>query len=77
MSPQQITLTRQEAEQIERALTKTIAQQIAFADDTPYPDDRRWSPWTRWQKPLADRCSKAREIIRVKLASLGERELSP
>jgi hypothetical protein len=64
----QIVLTRAEAVTIEAALTKTIVQQIAFSDDTPYKDDPRWSPWTRWQKPLVNRCDKARKLLREKLA---------
>jgi hypothetical protein len=60
-------LERSELEAVDRALSKTIAHLIAMADDTPYPDDSRWSPWTRFQKPLADRCAQARGPVRAAL----------
>jgi hypothetical protein len=57
-------LTRRELDAIDRALSKTISHLIATADDTPFADDPRWSPWTRFQKPLADRCREARKPVR-------------
>lgn len=57
-------MTTKDVERIDYTLTKAISHLIAFADDTPYLDDPRWSPWTRFQKPLADRCRVAREIVR-------------
>ncbi len=51
-------------DKIDRALSKAITTSIALADDTPYPDDPRWSPWTRFHKPVADRCREAREALR-------------
>lgn len=63
-----VALPRDELEQIECALSRTIRHLIAFADTKPYPDDPRWSPWTRFQKPLADRCSAARDLVRAHLA---------
>lgn len=60
-------MTRDELEAIDRALSKAITHLIATADDTPYPDDPRWSPWTRFQKPLAERCREAREPVRAAL----------
>jgi hypothetical protein len=63
-----ITLTRQEAEQIEDALGRSIRQLVAHTSNEPYPDDPRWTPWTRFAKPVADRCSAARTMLRKKLA---------
>lgn len=59
-----VVLSREAAGQIDRALHKTIVHLIATANKEPYPDDPRWSPWTRWQKPLADRCDQARKALR-------------
>src|ERR687889_9342 len=47
------SFSRTDLEAIDRALSKTIAHLVAFANTTPYLDDPRWSPWTRFQKPLA------------------------
>lgn len=46
---------------IERALDDAIKHLVAFGDRTPYPDDPRWSPWTRFQKPLIDKLVAARD----------------
>lgn len=67
MSSTRLTMDRKQLEAIDRALSKSIAHLIAFADDTPYPDDPRWSPWTRFQKPLAERCEAARAPVREAL----------
>lgn len=64
-------LTHDELAAIDRALTKTISHMVAFADSAPYPDDPRWSPWTRFQKPLAERCRAAREPVRRALNGGG------
>lgn len=64
--PDQIVLTTAEARTIEKALSGTIQHMVAFADNTPYTDDPRWSPWTRFQKRVADRCGEARRILREK-----------
>lgn len=65
-------MTRDELAAVDRALSKAITHLIATADDTPYSDDPRWSPWTRFQKPLADRCRDARGPVRVALKTTGE-----
>jgi hypothetical protein len=62
-----ITLSREEAQAIDRALTKTITSAIAFYSDEPYPDDPRWTPWTRFGKPLAARAEMARKPVREAL----------
>ena len=62
-----MTSKRKALERADRALTKTISHLIAFADDTPYPDDPRWSKWTRFQKPLAEQCRQARSDVRAAL----------
>jgi hypothetical protein len=51
-------------DKIDRALSKAITTSIAFGDSTPYPDDPRWSPWTRFHKPVVDRCAEARKALR-------------
>ncbi len=63
-------LTRNELKAVDRALSDTISLLIALADDTPYPDDPRWTPWTRFQKPLAERCRRARKPVRDRLRDL-------
>jgi hypothetical protein len=60
-------LSRDQMRAIDRALSATISHLIATADDTPYSDDPRWTPWTRFQKPLAERCRLAREPVREAL----------
>lgn len=32
--------------------------------DKPYPDDPRWTPWTRWVDRAARRCFNARSALR-------------
>ena len=32
--------------------------------DKPYPDDPRWTPWTRWVDRAARRCFNARSTLR-------------
>ncbi len=56
-------------DKIDRALSKAITTSVALADDTPYPDDPRWSPWTRFHKPVADRCREAREALRERVSA--------
>jgi hypothetical protein len=63
------SFSRTDLEAIDRALSKTIAHLVAFANTTPYLDDPRWSPWTRFQKPLADRCDAARAKVRATLSA--------
>lgn len=60
-------MTYAELQAVDRALTKAITYLVAMGDTTPYPDDPRWSPWTRFQKPLVDRCRAAREPVRTAL----------
>lgn len=64
-----ITLPRAVVEQASDALRKASVHLVAFADNNPYPDDPRWSPWTRFQKPVTDRCYAAREAL---LKALGK-----
>jgi hypothetical protein len=59
-----LVLSREEADHIDQALSRAISFAVAFADATPYPDDPRWSPWTRFGKPMADRCDRARRAFR-------------
>lgn len=65
-----VTLTMAEAKAIDRALTKTVTQAIAFYSDKPYPDDPRWTPWTRFGKPLANRADEARKMLRRAMANV-------
>lgn len=53
-------------DKVDRALTKCITTSIALSDrlDDPYPDDPRWTPWTRFAKPAADRALDARKALR-------------
>jgi len=58
-----VEVPRAVIEQANQALRKASVHLIAFSDANPYPDDPRWSPWTRFQKPVADRCYAAREAL--------------
>jgi hypothetical protein len=52
------------------ALRKAEIHMVAFADAEPYKDDPRWSPWDRFQKPVAKCCKAARTA----LLAVGENE---
>lgn len=65
-------MTKEELTAVDRALTKTISHMIVFADDIPYADDPRRSKWSRWQKPLAERCRAARAVVRQELAIVDD-----
>jgi hypothetical protein len=64
LSDKSYTISVELAQQIDRALSKAMSHMIAMANTTPYPDDPRWSPWTRWQKPLSEQCGEARKALR-------------
>jgi hypothetical protein len=40
--------------------------------EEPYPDDPRWSPWTRFGKRACDRGQAARKQVREALTALRE-----
>ena len=67
--PEPVTISRELADQIDRALTKTITSAVAFYSTEPYPDDPRWTPWTRFGKPLCARAEKARSELREAVAN--------
>jgi hypothetical protein len=58
-----LVLSAADYRRVEYALRRAAAHAVAFADNTPYPDDPRWTPWTRFGKPVAERCTNARKII--------------
>lgn len=60
-----VVISSELADAIDRALTKTITSAIAHYSSEPYPDDPRWSPWTRFGKRLADRAGDARRELRA------------
>jgi hypothetical protein len=45
--------------------------------DTPYPDDPRWTPWTRWVEPEARRAHDLAMGVRKHLAAAGVRADGP
>ncbi|MEJ7788020.1 MAG: hypothetical protein WKF96_24740 [Solirubrobacteraceae bacterium] len=59
-----VSVPRELVERIDRALTRAITVAIALGDSTPYEDDPRWSPWTRYHAPVAERCEAARKALR-------------
>ncbi len=61
--PEQVTLPREVVDEALAALKRSRTHLIAFNDPTPYKDDPRWSPWTRFQKPLAERCQAAIDAL--------------
>jgi hypothetical protein len=65
----EITISRELAEQIDRALTATITNAIAHYSNEPYLDDPRWTPWTRFGRRVAARADEARKEIRKVLGS--------
>ena len=58
-----LVLSATDYKRIDDALRKAASYAVAFADDTPYPDDPRWSPWTRFGKPMAERATNARAVL--------------
>lgn len=54
-------------DQVDRALTRTVTTALTISPllDDPYPDDPRWTPYTRWVKPNADRVMAARDALRA------------
>lgn len=58
---------------IERALSDAIKHLVAHGDRSPYPDDPRWSPWTRFEKPLIDKLVAARDQHRGAVSVERER----
>jgi hypothetical protein len=42
--------------------------------DKPYPDDPRWTPWTRWMERRAREAHDLSREIRKYLADTGRRE---
>lgn len=58
-------MTPEDLQTLDRALTKAISYAVAFADNTPHPDDPRWTPWSRFGKPMAERCENARKLVRA------------
>ncbi len=67
--PEQVSISRDAIEAAITALDKTITHLIVMSDDTPYQDDPRWSPWSRWGHPLCERCDIARKDLKSALAA--------
>ena len=64
-----VVISREVAEQIDCVLTMTITHAIAHYSNEPYPDDPRWTPWTRFGRPLSERAGEARKALREAMDS--------
>jgi hypothetical protein len=62
-----VTISRELAKHIDRALTNSATTLIAVLGDDPYPDDPRWTPWTRFGSPVCARISEVRKGLREAL----------
>lgn len=63
-------------EQAESALRENITTWITLepALGSPYPDDQRWTPWTRFGERAFRAAGRAQDAVRRALASGGESE---
>lgn len=59
-----LVVARDDLERVDEALRSAAVSAIAHYASEPYEDDPQWSPWSRFGKPVADRCTRAREILR-------------
>lgn len=62
-----ITLPRAVVEQADTALRRAGITLIALVSSEPYPDDPRWSPWTRFASPACGRIDAARKALKEAL----------
>lgn len=62
-----VQVNRADVERAIEALHAAKVDAIAFYSDEPYPDDPRWSPWTRFGKRTADKCDRAEKALREAL----------
>ena len=62
-----VTLPRKVVEQAAEALRNAKVNAIAHYSNEPYPDDPRWTPWTRFGKRVADRCDRYEKALKEAL----------
>lgn len=72
-----VTLDRALVERAERALRGVAKTALVVKPtlDQPYPDDPRWTPWTRWMEKDAHEAFNASEALRAALT--GRPEVKP
>lgn len=62
-----VTLSRDVVDQAIKALRNAKVNAIAHYSNEPYPDDPRWSPWTRFGHRVVQRCDYSEKALRAAL----------